>query len=81
MEIYTDTTKVTLMPDATIAPITTTMTVQAAPVIVEARGRVHTPGTSLRPIEGSAFAGGASGSLPVFPCTTDLGSTAWGPPL
>ncbi len=92
MEIYTDITKVTLMPDDRTAPVTTNpATTPVRPVVIDARGLVHAPGTSPRPITGRSVAGTASRWLPVSSGTTDLfftdlsftdlGSTAWGPPL
>ncbi len=89
MEIYTDTTKVTLMPADRTAPAATRTATPVRPVVIEAWGLAL--GTSLRPVTGYAYAGAVTGSLPVFSSTTDfgttdsgitnLGSTAWGPPL
>ncbi len=81
MEIYTDTTMVTPMPEAAATQLAPTMTIPATPagsVVIAGRGRVLGLGATLRGI--AACADAHTGSRPVFSSTTDLGSTAWGPP-
>ena len=83
MEIYTDTTMVTPMPETAAMQLAPTMTIPATPampvgsVVIAGRGRVLGLGATLR---GAVCADAHTGSRPVFSGTTDLGSTAWGPP-